>query len=159
MRKWLICTILFLSLISGCGFSVAPTQTTTVSQTVGVNQEIVDRIKRVSLNIPKEDKEILYKACIGFTHLVDNVVPDTTVDAFEQLRKVERMYGFNELKYPDFDTEVYKILTERRVNLVPTDGTVPPFMYATFNYKVPQKISECKDNLKLIFTSIAEGVK
>jgi len=178
MRKCFIIALLFLSLtFSGCGYTVTLPQNTSVSQTaeITVNQEIVDRIKKVSANILPEDKVILYKVCIGFTHLVDNVITDTQIEAFDQLKKVERMYRFSELKYPAFDNEVYKILTET-VETAPqsfidknghpiitsdifrADGVVK-LKYATVNYKMPQRIIDCKDNLKLIFTSIAEGVK
>lgn len=132
---------LLLSLpLSGCLYQF---QTTSV---VSVNDEISQKIKVASKDVPPEDKVTLYKIFKGFSSLINSAIPDSTIDAWSQLDKVKQIYGWDTKKYPEVTAAVKEILDNPKYN----SGT--PF-------KTPQKTSEIKDKLVPVLESIAEGFR
>ena len=136
-------------LLSGCGLyplDFSKVQTQTQTQVDNTIPEVVAQIKQSTLNMTLADRVVMYKTFKGFVGLLNSAVPKTSVDAFNQLDKVEKIYGWENKKYPLFTAAVKDVLSNPKYN------PGKPF-------KTPQNIEDVRAALVPVIESIAEGLK
>lgn len=150
VKNLFLSCILFFSIISGCGYKVQLPEGTYNVQThaVATNPIIVGKIKEASKNMSPEDRILVKKMCKGYSSFIQSTLPETVLDAFKAFQNVQTMYGWDDIKKAankDYCDALEAILGDLKL----TNG---------IDYEKPHDIKEVRENLKLIFESIAEGV-
>lgn len=145
-----IALVLMLFTLTGCdvytSIDFKSLQHQTQSAPIYVNSDIILGAKVASKNIPDADKVLLFKMCQGFVAFLQNGNSTSTLTAFNQLDKVQKLYGWPDNKYSDWNDFVAATLGNKKF----TNGV---------DYSLPQNLGTVKDNLILIFNSFSEGLK
>ena len=120
---------------------VGCTKPVELKATTTVNQSIVDQAKVSVKSLSKDDRAILYVQCKGLASYIRHGKANTTMDVFKKLDEVQVYYGNDKVgHFPEFSAVVKRVLTEK-------------------GYNQPRKLQDHKDELILIFESLAEGCK